>query len=429
MGWDLLHAEGGVIVEIGSTYTKCGFTGEGVPRRILINQPYLHKLLIGEVELVQTELSAQIRSLITEVFKALYMNSDQLLVIYVLLNIYNIHEVTIKNTFNAEIRTFNTSLTEPPIYLQTQFCSLISTAQDSGLVIDIGFNETRVLPICHGKVISTALRIISIGSRNVLDKLKQMIVDENPHLTFSNALKNTSVLEDILVRICYCDPKTIYQQALLSKRVDNTPRPWPIIPSKTSSLRSPITPKHRVRSTSLKIVSSTNNPRFRSLTSPKIKQPEKIKNHLTYYCKDDERISIDVDVMRTKPLEELFKSNNEGESIMKAVYESIYSCEIDNRKLIVNNVVVCGGCSMYTGLFKRLCSELWQYAQHREGRDLFDKIRVHKTNVIQTNLMAWNGASVMVTKLSSTNTPLLGKVPQSPHSLSASPRFKKINFF
>lgn len=333
---------------------------------------------------------------------------------YISLNIYCIHGKALQAAISHVIRSITfKSLIEPPIYTQTQICALVSTTCESGLVIDIGYNETRILPICHGKVITTALKIVSIGAVHVLNRLKAMLIDDNPHLLLKPVLDENNTLEDILARICYCDPRIAEEQDRLSLggfvAGQVKPNPWPEITDFTKEkMHYARNQQKKARAISLtKIIvpkSILQVSRPRSLTSSRKKSLEQARQYITYYCSDDIRITIEKGIVRTQPLEVLFRPNSEGESILKGIFDSVRACEMDARKHVINNVVVCGGGSMYTGLTRRLCAEILHRvnssAEDRSMRALYDKMRLYKSKIFPSNITAWNGASIMATKLS-----------------------------
>jgi actin-related protein len=358
--------------------------------------------------------------LFQKIFRALHINSDQIYHLYISLNVFCIHTNALYAAIGQVLHDINlSSLLEIPIYLQTQFCSLVSTTQDSGLIVDIGYNETRILPMCHGKIITTALKLISIGSRHVLDQLKSSLIDNNPHLLITHTLDDPMILEDILVRICYCDQRISEEQDRLIKKVEIVAQPWPLFSQTPIPKPKPkYPPKRKLRSASLREQAPPQQTRPRSFTVTSKRKGAQLYQNLVFFCKNDVRISINSTAERTQPLEVLFRSNDEGESIVKGIMDSVRACNRDCRKLVVNNIIVCGGASMYNGFVKRLCAELWHNitsnTRDRSLRNLYDKMRFYRNNLFPSNITAWNGASIMVSKFSGSSIMSKTSSPSTP---------------
>jgi hypothetical protein len=353
-------------------------------------------------------IAEEFQDLFRKVLRTLHINPDQIYHLYISLNIYCFHGNLLQKLITQTINDIKfSSLLEQPIYLQTQLCTLISTSNESGLIIDVGYNETRIVPLFSSRIIQAAVKIVPIGAKHVLITLRQIIIDNNPLLICSKELEDITVLEDILVRICFCDPKVSDEQDRVNKVKYNPPSPWPLKPETTT----PLKPAKRSRATSLiEAILPTPKSRARAFTTVAATSTPKKRGVIaqptvTYYCKDDVRISLPLPA-RTLALEVLLRQNAEGESIVNAIMESVSACNRDCRKAVINNLVFCGGGSMYTGFTHRVCSELWHAVtantQDRSQRNLYDKMRVYRNKTLPSTISSWNGASIIATKFSGT---------------------------
>jgi len=70
------------------------------------------------------------------------------------------------------------------------------TGNDSGLIVDVGFNETRVLPVMDGFPITSALRAIPVGMSTIHKRFLSECRQETP---LARALTETVVLRNCFV--------------------------------------------------------------------------------------------------------------------------------------------------------------------------------------------------------------------------------------
>jgi len=137
------------------------------------------------------------------------------------------------NTSNTELDSSSTKSVEssPLPFLQVSF-PVRKTFPElvvSGLVIDCGYSECRIVPILYGNVFPLCEETVNLGSKHALDKLKRLLSEynnpdvfnpaeianqvNNAHLSsreerirILNDVKDKEVLlmEEIFTRLCYC---------------------------------------------------------------------------------------------------------------------------------------------------------------------------------------------------------------------------------
>jgi hypothetical protein len=206
------------------------------------------------------------------------------------------------------------------------------------LIVDIGYAETRIVPVCFGRQILNSIRIIPLGSKHILRELKRLIIDHNPHLIAENIdcastgsvkdssfLFETQVLEDILIRICYCCP---FNQAQERLRANCIPEAWPKlqdIKGEKNRLKD-----HKTRSLGGRPTQKKSNPSFKTIPGSKfsIVKPKHNYSYMKFYHRADSILKIEENRARTEALELLFANNDNEYSIIDGILESLMSVSI-----------------------------------------------------------------------------------------------------
>jgi len=93
--------------------------------------------------------------------------------------------------------------------------SLVPLLQHTtALVVDLGFSETRVLPVYAGVGVTDAMTSSQICTRTLYARLRQelnpKITSSHEPTTLSTSTQNyltDNILEDILVRVCFVAPE------------------------------------------------------------------------------------------------------------------------------------------------------------------------------------------------------------------------------
>ncbi|KAG2386727.1 hypothetical protein C9374_002471 [Naegleria lovaniensis] len=74
----------------------------------------------------------------------------------------------------------------------------------TGLVIDCGYSECRVVPVLFGSILSMCVEILPIGSKHVLRNLKELLCGDVASSTNIDNHQEHLMLEDVLSRLCFC---------------------------------------------------------------------------------------------------------------------------------------------------------------------------------------------------------------------------------
>ena len=87
--------------------------------------------------------------------------------------------------FHALFNVFEVPLV---LCLPSAVCSLTLTGANTGIVVDIGHTETRVMPVFDHHLISSAFSFHVLGVQDALDNLAQLILSRREELVTSLAV-------------------------------------------------------------------------------------------------------------------------------------------------------------------------------------------------------------------------------------------------
>lgn len=223
------------------------------------------------------------------------------------------------------------------LFVPSHMIALSTLAVPNGVVIDMGYNETTVMPVFSGVQIMQAFKDQKYGGRCLHEEIKRQLVQEG----VKEEILTETILEDIKVRTCFVTKLKRAQEYLHNQ---NPPAP----PS------------------------------------------------VDYPIADNEIISIP-GKMRETAFEVLFEENNDRDSLPHLILQSILCCPLDIRRVLMENIFVVGGSSMIMGLLPRLKEELHnlvsndkEYKEKLNGKAVF---KFHKT-LGRANIANWLGASL-----------------------------------
>lgn len=223
------------------------------------------------------------------------------------------------------------------LYVPSHMIALSTLAVPHGVVIDLGYSETTVMPVFSGVQIMQAFQDQKFGGRAVHEEIKRMLVASG----VKEDLLTETVLEDIKVRTCFVT-KLQRAQAYMN-----------------------------------------NNP------------PEAPPN-VDYPIGDDAIISIPGKVRETA-FEIFFEENNDRDSLPHLIIKAILRCSVDLRRTLTENIFVIGGSSIIMGMLPRLKEELQHLvATDMEYKDKFHGdiiFKFHKT-IGRPNITGWLGGSL-----------------------------------
>lgn len=163
-----------IILQLGKCYTKVGFGSEPHPRAI-IRTPELQSeqtMSLGTTTLSIHEWDPILTSLMIRIYfhHLQVVPSDRRVIL-------------LENDFMATAmreslsRVLFEQLKVPSIvYLSEMVTPLYTCGISSGLVVDIGYEETRVMPVCFGVPLHLAFRTTRVGCQTVNNTLRDLLV-------------------------------------------------------------------------------------------------------------------------------------------------------------------------------------------------------------------------------------------------------------
>ncbi|KOC62313.1 Actin-related protein 10 [Habropoda laboriosa] len=283
-----------VIFDIGSAYTKFGYTGEATPRGIIkteIKCPET-KQLRKVYDYIDTK---DLYQLLVEFFHLLFSRhvvicpkDARVVVLESLLSPTQFRETLAKVLFrHFEIECL--------LLLPTHLATMSTLGINSGLVLDVGYKEATVIPIFESEQILKAWQALPLGGQIVHEYLIKFMKEIYPDMDIDEKL-----VEDIKVRTCFVT--TLERSAKLG--TPEAPNPPPAV----------------------------KYPGGKSITIP--------------------------GELREKAFEVLFERDNDNLSIPTMILDAILQCPIDVRRIMAQNILLIGGTVMTKGFASRLKSEL-----------------------------------------------------------------------
>ena len=168
-----------VVIDIGSHSWRCGIAGEGQPRCIVRTPPSIQRLLGHNVGNVEEDLTQMSRNEAEEIMAAMvrYILYEQLLVKpkehRVVLCAPHDSPHFFKDVLISVLFQFFHS---PSIYYNSSSVfALHAVGRTSGLIVDVGHKETRVVPMCHGVAINHAVAVAPVGAKSLERYLRKRV--------------------------------------------------------------------------------------------------------------------------------------------------------------------------------------------------------------------------------------------------------------
>lgn len=184
------------------------------------------------------------------------------------------------------------------LFVPSHLVALSALAIETALVVDIGSKEATVIPVFSGVQVLHSWQAQSLGANAVHAEIKRQLIEDG----VSSDLLTDEIVEEIKVRTCFV---TKYERSQKYKNNEEISPP----PS------------------------------------------------VSYPIRGIETINIS-GKLRETAYEVLFPEDNERLGLPYIILDSIASCSIDMRKVLLENLVVIGGTAMARGLIARLKDEL-----------------------------------------------------------------------
>lgn len=324
-----------VVLDIGTAFTKLGFAGEAHPRFILPSECFLSST--GKIcQLFNYSSSTELYDHFVDFFQMMFFK-------HVLVSPKDRKVVIVENVFGETVIRetiakvlFKHFEVSSILFVPTHLMALSTLAVPSGVVIDMGYKETTIVPIFSGVQILKAFQDQAFGAKSIHEEIKRQLVDTG----IDPNILTESILEDIKVRTCFVTTSERAKQYREGQEV--TPPP-----------------------------------------------------DVEYSIKEKEIITIPGKVRETA-YEIMFVEDNEQSSLPYLILDSILNCPVDVRKVLGENIFLIGGTAIIMGLLARLKAELNTLLKtnNRYQNKLFFKSVKFHTAIGRSNFAAWLGGSI-----------------------------------
>jgi len=321
----------GVVIDIGQRYTKAGFAGEAQPRSVF---PTNFKLDGKAVEITSGMQPLTLKkwiSVLVPFFRAIYYRVLQVnpadRPVIILENRfwpYVFKEAVVNVLFGKKSKLGAPSL----LFLSGAAVPIYASGDENGLVVDIGYMETRVAPIAHGVPLQGAFKTASVGMKDVQQKFEAALGDANPDFM---------TLENMIIRTC-------------------------IVKAAGSESNLSDGPYH-------------------------------------YISPTGEQLTVVIPAaVRSNAAEALFGDNQpELHNIGSLVLDSLLLCELDQRPLVISNIILCGGTAHLPGFGNRLIQEMnlaMEKPKYSSLQGMRNKFKFFKSPY-PYNILQWVGGAVV----------------------------------
>ncbi|XP_069119076.1 actin-related protein 10-like [Argopecten irradians] len=356
-----------IVLDIGTAYTKCGLAGETGPRCIIPSE--IKNAKSGKVvKLWDFEKKDELYENIKDFLFVLYFR-------HLLLSPKNKRVVVCESLLCPDV--FRETLAKvlfvhyevaTVMFASSHVMSLLTLGTTTGLVMDIGYTETLVVPVSllspTCALISTVWLIYKLLPVNEFSlkkyfsnsKIENLLLDSATVMTDTKeevALSslpdclNSPILEDIKVRCCFV---TNLKRAKAIQQV--------VIHGADESMMPP--------------------------------HPRAVQ-----YPLDGGRVLNITGKVREQGCEVLFEQDNEEQSVTTSILDAILQCPIDMRLELASNIVIIGGTSMLKGFHHRVGSELYDLLRKPKYKEhlSIETFKFHKLPA-KENYAAWLGGAM-----------------------------------
>ncbi len=278
-----------MVLDIGQVFTKAGFSGEGAPRHVFKSE-------LGSLS--EARNTEQWLEIVRPYLKRIYFD-----ILHV--NPTDRRVILCENAFwqhsfkAALVQGFLEIKAVAVIFLPARSLPMYCSGRETGIVVDVGWSDTRVQAVGQGFPLAGSLQSCGIGMQSVHARFKQLAdeVKEWDELDLDDMVART-----VVVRALSEEEEKRKTAAGHTDMVDLT------VPDTISDVKLE------------KVVVSRN--------------------------------------ARGGAAEALFGVNEDGQNIAASFLDSLLRCAVDSRADVVSNVVICGGTSMLPGFHWRFLQEV-----------------------------------------------------------------------
>ncbi len=368
------HSSSAVVLEIGAWYTKCGFAqnqqggAEGAPRLIVQKRmpQMLQADLSGKVVLEEPKLT--VPKPIDEWKPLLRQHLDDVLFGHLLCNpkdrrVVVVEDMLAPKNFRQALAECLFDLRVPSVlFAPGSLLSILTTGARTGIVVDMGAEEVRVLPVYDGVPMLSAYTTSQLGRGPSLEMHKNILdtLDGRRKQSVS-----TSMLEDIIVRCCAVPP----QHA-----------------SKVDQLKAELLTSR-----------SKNSPEINAWIDTRMEQAQKLAELAPDSVEDCTISGVGTvsRAARSAPATVLFDGDEEGDSVPGLVVKALLACPAEVRKDLLGNIVLTGGHAMLPGLPGRMLNALEEEMRQVTSLSaLRPAVRLSQPQ-FKANTLSWIGGALV----------------------------------
>ncbi|XP_066943222.1 actin-related protein 10 [Macrobrachium rosenbergii] len=343
-----------VVFDFGTAYTKAGFAAESGPRVILKSEVLCRKT--GKhVPVFEYEDEEELRHHLVDFIHKLYFR-------HLLVNPKDRRVVVVENVLSpSKIRNtiakvlFRHYEVLSLLFVPLQTASLMTLGVNTGLVLDLGYQEATLIPVYENVIILNAWQSLPLGGKAIHDSLSELLLDrglvvgddgKEQRLNAAVEKLPDKILEDIKVRTCFVTT-TERSKRLQNNKYDRSLEPPPPPPS------------------------------------------------VSYPMSGDRIITIPGTV-RELTTELLFEQDEDRLSIPSMILNALLQCPGDTVHKLSENLIIMGGTASLPGMKHRILAELRALTSspHFSERIRIDSFKVHKPPA-KDNYVAWLGAAIM----------------------------------
>ncbi|KAK2140954.1 hypothetical protein LSH36_1198g00002 [Paralvinella palmiformis] len=342
-----------VVFDIGTAYTKCGFSSECSPRKIVPST--VKKAKTGElVNIYDISDREELYRLLIDFVHLLYFR-------HVLVpkerRVVIVESVFTPTMFRETLAGVLFKHYEVPsvVFVPAHLMALFTLGIPSGLVMDCGYKQTIVLPVYEGIPVLKACQALPFASKAVHNYLDAQLREhgivrdsqgEEKPLSSVKDIVDENILEDIKVRCCFVTKLDRAQQIhAVSAGIKDAELPAP---------------------------------------PPDVQYPLDGANTLTIPGK-----------IREHTFEILFERDSEEQSVSTLLLDAIIQCPIDIRKTLAENIILIGGTCMSVGFQHRILTELYSLlnSPRYKNRLALKSFKFHHPPS-KRNCVAWLGGAI-----------------------------------
>jgi actin-related protein 10 len=360
-----------IVVEIGSLYTKIGFSGEAAPRHIVAkHMKQLMAPLRSDVPRAVVPRSVQewkplLRQLLDEtMFGMLLCNPKDRWVVVVedLLAPKNMRQALAECLFDMQVQSL--------VFAPGALLSLLPSGSRTGLVCDLGAEEARVLPVFDGVPIVSAYTTSQLGrggDAGLALALHSAIRDELDAKDKKRSMTwPPATMEDLVARACVVPPEHKAKAAKLQAELDGA---------------------------------SSAPEEFRQWLGRRLALSQKLAERSGPDDPGDYQLPGGVRVpsaARIAPATVFFGGDEEGDTVASLMVGAVSKCPSDVRRAVLQNVVLVGGFASLAGIAGRLSNELDDaLAVSPVLSSLRPEVRVARPSLCRPNTTGWVGGSIV----------------------------------